>query len=162
MEWSTLLSTLLGAVIGVGSTLLADRIRWRRDARGQQRSHRHELYADYLSVLTRAHESLRLVAQTERPETTAADREMATRAAFAESGAYEWRNRISVTAPTAVHTASEETFRRLRDVRRVLAHGAKVGSADYETVREEFSVTLRLLVVAMREDVGVEPINEMR
>ena len=39
MEWTPLAATGLGAFVGVGSTLLADRVRWRRDLRTCTGSH---------------------------------------------------------------------------------------------------------------------------
>ncbi len=37
MEWTALVATVVGAVIGVGSTLVTDRVSWRRDTRERDR-----------------------------------------------------------------------------------------------------------------------------
>ncbi|MFD4019148.1 hypothetical protein [Streptomyces sindenensis] len=37
MEWTALAATVVGAVIGVGSTLVTDRVSWRRDTRERDR-----------------------------------------------------------------------------------------------------------------------------
>nr|WP_285561247.1 hypothetical protein [Streptomyces hygroscopicus] len=53
MEWLSLASTALGAVIGVGSTLIADRLSWRRERAGQSFDVRRQLYAHYTAALSR-------------------------------------------------------------------------------------------------------------
>lgn len=37
MDWTTLAGTALGTLVGVGSTLLANRARWRRDLADRNR-----------------------------------------------------------------------------------------------------------------------------
>ncbi|MEU1086219.1 hypothetical protein ABZ401_05185 [Streptomyces sp. NPDC005892] len=52
MEWMTLVATLLGAVIAMGSTLLVEARKDRREAAGEWRRSRRELYGAYLGTLS--------------------------------------------------------------------------------------------------------------
>lgn len=54
MDWLPLTSTLLEAFIGVGSTLVVDRAKWRRD---QAREKRRTVYVEFLGALHIARES---------------------------------------------------------------------------------------------------------
>ncbi|MGN9760774.1 hypothetical protein [Streptomyces sp. SD31] len=44
MDWTPLAGTALGTLVGVGSTLLADRARWRRDLSDRTRQERKQIY----------------------------------------------------------------------------------------------------------------------
>lgn len=67
MEWISPVSTALGAVIGVGSTLLTDRFRWRRERAGQNLDVRRQMYADYTAALSRIRTALNECAQMNIP-----------------------------------------------------------------------------------------------
>ncbi|MGY6020538.1 hypothetical protein [Streptomyces spinosirectus] len=70
MEWTTLAGTGLGALIGVSSTLLADRVRWRRDAAVRDHQERRDIYVTCLTKYRLAYESMYAAARThQNPET---------------------------------------------------------------------------------------------
>lgn len=54
MEWTALAATVVGAVIGVGSTLVTDRVSWRRDTRERDRETLRTVGAQFLEALTEA------------------------------------------------------------------------------------------------------------
>ncbi|GAA2074096.1 hypothetical protein GCM10009801_27820 [Streptomyces albiaxialis] len=58
MEWISPVSTALGAGIGVGATLLADRLRWRREREDRALETRQQLYAEYSAALSRIRTAL--------------------------------------------------------------------------------------------------------
>lgn len=62
MDWSTLASTIVGAIIGIGATTLADRSRWKREQVAGQNQVRRQAYAAYLAALVGAHEAMRTAA----------------------------------------------------------------------------------------------------
>jgi len=62
MQWLTLAGTLLGAFIGVGSTLIVDRRRWLRERSKALFETRRQLYSDFLADLSTTREILRTVA----------------------------------------------------------------------------------------------------
>ncbi|MCZ4607648.1 hypothetical protein O3S80_28580 [Streptomyces sp. Lzd4kr] len=58
MDWTTLAGTALGALVGIGSTLLADRARWRRDLADRTRQERRQIYVTVLTKYRLAYEDM--------------------------------------------------------------------------------------------------------
>lgn len=58
MDWTTLAGTALGALVGIGSTLLADRARWRRDLADRTRQERRQIYVTVLTKYRLAYEGM--------------------------------------------------------------------------------------------------------
>lgn len=54
MDWGTLAGAALGGLLGAGSTIMADRFRWKRDYVTQEHGGRRELYSRYLAALSLA------------------------------------------------------------------------------------------------------------
>ena len=61
MSWIPVLGTIIGAFIGLGSGLLIDLTRSRRDNAGKWLVARRDAYAGYLSSLHEANEAMRTV-----------------------------------------------------------------------------------------------------
>lgn len=97
MDWAPLVSTSLGAVIGIASTLATDQVRTRRGRQDNDQAARRQLYGDYLAALARTRNQLRMAA---RPAgLPAAERARRAAEAFHEGNAYELRYQIAVVAP---------------------------------------------------------------
>jgi hypothetical protein len=151
MSWLTLLSTALGAAIGIVSTLVADRARFRRELIKVDRDARRQLYAEFLTADAAAHDTMRLQAFTAHGS---GERRLAVHEAFSNSQLYSTRYRMTVLAPASVVRDSEDTFRRLRRIRRVLSEGHGVESDTYIALHQEHEAALRSLRNSMREDLG--------
>ena len=102
MDWGPLLGTALGAVVGVGSTLVSDRVRWRRDRTARQRDMKRQLYGEYLAALMRTRNQLKDIASS---SLATEDRALKAGEAFREGGAYELRYQMSITAPAIVRVS---------------------------------------------------------
>ncbi|MFE1331492.1 hypothetical protein [Streptomyces microflavus] len=151
MEWIPLVSTALGAAIGVGSTLLADRARWRRDRAGQDLDVRRQLYADYTAALSRIRTALN---ECVREDIPAAERPRRIREAFTTPGAYEIRHQLAIVAPPEIVDAARSAFVVLRDTRDLLVAGASVDNAAYAELEERFDAAVAALRTVMRLDLG--------
>lgn len=151
MEWISLVSTALGAAIGVGSTLLADRARWRRDRAGQNLDVRRQLYADYTAALSRTRTALNECVQQEIP---AGERSLRVRELFLAPGAYEIRHQLAIIAPPEVVEAARSAFVVLRDTRDLLVEGSSLDDAAYIEVEERFDAAVAELRTVMRLDLG--------
>ncbi|MFH9121464.1 hypothetical protein [Streptomyces globisporus] len=151
MEWIPLVSTALGAAIGIGSTLLADRARWRRDRAGQDLDVRRQLYADYTAALSRIRTALNECAQEDIPT---AERTRRVREEFLTPGAYEIRHQLAIVAPPEIVGAARAAFVVLRDTRDLLAAGASVDDAAYADLEERFDSAVAALRTVMRLDLG--------
>ncbi|NKQ24108.1 hypothetical protein [Streptomyces galbus] len=152
MDWGPLLSTSLGAVIGIASTLATDHLRTRRGRQDDDRAARQQLYGDYLAALARTRNQVRMAA---RPaDVPDAERARKAAEAFHEGNAYELRYQIAVVAPRAVVEASTAAFRALRDLRDRVEEGALHTSEDYARARDRWELLLTELRMAMRRDLG--------
>ncbi|MFE7116120.1 hypothetical protein ACFU99_11940 [Streptomyces sp. NPDC057654] len=143
MGWETLIGTGLGAVVGAGSTLLADRVRWRRERDTRQKEVQRQLYGDYLAALERTRTHLKDLRRL--PELAPGERARQVRDAFREGGTYELAYRIAITAPHSVVRSSEEAQRKLRDLRDALIRGTESGT------RSPVQVALRHAIGSLRE-----------
>ncbi|WP_326615572.1 hypothetical protein OHA57_08060 [Streptomyces anulatus] len=166
MDWLPLASAALGGLIGAGSTLTADRIRWRRDIteraaerqraeQAQQRTTRHEIYAEYLTALSRLRNGLRESAHDST--TLPADKAAQIQAVFLESGAYELRFRIQLVAPAAVVQHTEGAYKSLRRLRMAIEDGASFEDIEYLERRDHYHDQLTQLKEALRNDLGITP-----
>jgi hypothetical protein len=154
MNWGTLLSTLIGAVIGVGSTLLADRVRWRRELERQAKESRRELYARFLTALNEATEALWVVGLGDRrvdgPESLAE----VLRGQVHRSGLYSYREQIMILAPPAVLREADLATDRVREYRDVLISGHAAGSAEEGSAMHAYTAALKALRQVMRADLA--------
>jgi hypothetical protein len=112
-QWIAVLGTALGAVIGIGSALVSDRVRWKREQHRDRLGVRRELYASYIAALTETHESMR--AASGRDGLTAAQRAGAVRDVFYDGALYQLRYQIGVLVVGMVRGAG----RRVQLVQRV-------------------------------------------
>ena len=151
-QWIAVLGTALGAVIGIGSALINDRVRWRREQDRDRLGVRRELYSSYIATLTEIHESMRAVSG--RDGLTPAGRRDAIRAVFHDGGLYQLRYQIGVIADQQVLDASEAAFQHMRDIRDTLAAGGRISDPQYQERRTAWGAVLRTLQHAMREELG--------
>ncbi|MYU55361.1 MULTISPECIES: hypothetical protein [Streptomyces] len=155
MQWTALVSATVGAVIATLSSAYLDRHRWRRDQRDRISDTRRALYGEYLASLSKARNVFRSLARDADLGPT--ERERAARDGFAPC--YEIRYQMSITASVAVVAASEDAFRRLRDVRDHAAAGALAGDEAYSGGRAEYETALTKLRAAMRHELGAEQLE---
>ncbi|MEU6775600.1 hypothetical protein [Streptomyces sp. NPDC046759] len=122
MEWTTLAGTGLGAVVGVGSTLLADRVRWRRETGERDRRERRDVYVTCLTKYRLAYEGMYAAASAHR-DGPADHRDAAVREAFRASGCDEVRETVLICAPPEMSTVAEDVYASLRALLEVFAAG---------------------------------------
>ncbi|MGW0649947.1 hypothetical protein ACWD4T_14190 [Streptomyces umbrinus] len=152
MEWMTLVSAGVGAVIATASAAVLERGRWRRESRERETAVRRVLYGDYLACISEARNGFRSLARdTVIP---APDRAVAARDCFAPC--YGLRYQMTITAPPAVSDASEVIFRRLREIRDAVAEGALSDSDVYAQGKRHYEDALARLRTAMRTDLGAD------
>jgi uncharacterized membrane protein YccC len=145
----TLAGTGLGALVGVGSTLLADRARWRRDAAERSRQERKEIYVACPTTFRQAHEAMRAVATGDQQrEATALD--AAVREAFRASGCNEARETALICAPPELADTVEDAYLTLRKLRDALAAGNSLASPAYPEARRAHARALSAAREAMR------------
>ncbi|PPS80328.1 hypothetical protein [Streptomyces sp. MH60] len=149
MQWITLISTVVGAAIATGSTMLLDRQRWKRERLDRETQARRTLYGDYLAGLSEARHTCGNVARN--PDIEPATRRTTAREAFGPC--IGLRYQMTISAPGRVVDASEDTFRRLRDLRDRVMEGILVTDPVYLEGRRAYDDALATLRARMREDV---------
>ncbi|WP_409055247.1 hypothetical protein [Streptomyces sp. SYP-A7185] len=152
VEWSSLIGTGLGAVLGVGATLAGEHMRWRRTLRDNRLQDHRNLYAECLVSFRRAHEAMRLAADEEHPSPQA--RAARIRQVYQASGCDEARERLILTATDEVAAAIDASYASLRTIREVLAAGAGVPTPDYQAARQTHGETTAAARAVLRRHLG--------
>ncbi|MFD6288923.1 hypothetical protein [Streptomyces sp. NPDC060205] len=152
VEWSSLIGTGLGAVLGVGATLIGEQVRWRRTTKDTRLQDLRNLFVDCLVSFRRAHEAMRLAADEEHPSPQA--RAAGIRQVFQASGCDEARERVVLTATDEVVSAVDAAYASLRDLREVPAAGATVPTPDYQAAGRAHSRTMAAAREAFRRHLN--------
>ncbi len=155
VNWGTLVATALGAILGTGSTLAVDRSRWRRDHRSREYVARRELYGQYLASLSLATHQLR---DLRRPGALTGDERMRrVGEALSESGAYQLRYQMLITAPDALEGPIEEAFSSVRRLRDRFDEPDVCTDPQWDSSLDAVSEAIRALKRAMRDDLAASP-----
>jgi hypothetical protein len=141
----------VGALIGVSATLSAEYMRWRRGRIDSDKAAKQHTYAEYLSALSFTRNELRLAARN----SSISLEERAGRAAesFKSGRTYELRYQVELVAPKAVIGASENAFRALRRIQRLVENGTLHTEQPYKELRETWEGRFRELTDQMRQDI---------
>ncbi|MFE2296767.1 hypothetical protein ACFXAW_01065 [Streptomyces sp. NPDC059445] len=158
MDWLPLLSTLAGAAIGIGSTLIADRNRWKREDVKDGVRLRLDVYTQYTTTVKVLGETLRALA--ERQHASDEERALALREAFRDSGIAVASERMWLTAPEPVVKASNSVFHCLRHICDGYIDGTAVSSPQDRARWEARGKAAARMRKLMREDLGVGPLTE--
>ncbi|MEE1766506.1 MULTISPECIES: hypothetical protein [unclassified Streptomyces] len=151
MQWITLISTIVGAAIATGSALLLDRQRWKRERLERETQARRTLYGEYLASLSEARHACGNVARD--PDMEPSVRRTTARHAFGPC--IGLRYQMTISAPGRVVDASEDAFRRLRDLRDRVMEGVLATEPVYVAGRLAYNDALAVLRARMREDLHV-------
>ncbi|MFF4710117.1 hypothetical protein ACFY2V_01705 [Streptomyces eurythermus] len=151
MQWITLISTIVGAVIATGSAMLLDRQRWKRERVDRETQTRRTLYGDYLAGLSEARHACGNMARD--PDMEPSMRRTTAREAFGPC--IGPRYQMTISAPGRVVEASEAAFRRLRDLRDRVMEGVLATDPVYLEGRRTYDEALAVLRARMREDLRV-------
>ena len=151
MSWVPLAATVVGAVIGLGASLLTDHLRWGRERADRSFAARREVYAAYLTSLHAANQALRASALGDRPDDEPL--ELYARAVFREAGVVQAREHLVLIAPEPVVKAGVDAYESLRVLRDVVGQGQSL--AEYEPLLRIYGDHLQSLRDAMRKDLQV-------
>jgi hypothetical protein len=158
VSWSAPLLALLGTVVGASVTLVADRVRWRRDQDQHRLESLRTAYGTYLAALHATSEQIRAVSLGEHPPE--ASRQSAARAAFRSAKLNACREQLVLLAPEPVVRAGDQTFTALRDLRDAVGHGSDLNSPDYLEILSRYQAALKGLRNVMRADLGSPPLHD--
>ncbi|WP_282790971.1 hypothetical protein [Streptomyces sp. CC224B] len=158
--WITLVATLCGTAAGVASTLVADKVRWKRDRAHQERDKQVEICVEFLRALMRAYEGLYDIASR---EDRGAERNYgAVRDLVSDAGTADSRQLLLVTTPAHVTTACEHAFSVLRDLRDAVGGGLTVDTSAYQELDRAFRDALHDVRVEVRRSQGLADAEALR
>ncbi|MFE2990750.1 hypothetical protein [Streptomyces sp. NPDC059262] len=151
------MSTALGAVVGLGSALLSDRVRWGRERDERQSGAQRDIYVAYLTALHDANQALRLVSLGHHPAEVS--RDVAARETFRDAGLVQARECIVLTASEPVVQVAEAAFSALRALRNRIAQGQGGRSPGYEADLTHYDDSLQALRNAVRKDLHADALT---
>ncbi|MFI8434438.1 hypothetical protein ACIGJO_11915 [Streptomyces sp. NPDC079020] len=152
MEWTALVATFVGASIAMGSAVLVEIRKDRRETSTEWRLGKRELYGTYLAKLAQVRSDLQLLVLDR--SVPAAERTVVSRQTFA--GCYELRYQLEVFAPASVVEPAVNYFRAVRKLRDAAAAGMEDGDEECERIFLEVMDTLADVRAAMRLDMGTD------
>jgi hypothetical protein len=152
MNWGSILSTAMGAVIGVTATLLADRAHWKRDATDRAQTALKVLYTSLLTAMSHARSEIWTASTASQP----ADSEIvkAARDALKDHDVFSKLNEMLLCAPPAIADLALEAGRRLIDYRDAVVNAGGVDAQAAETTRTVYLAARKDLIEAMRRTLG--------
>jgi hypothetical protein len=154
--WGTIVAVALGAVFGVGSTMLTDLLRARRDLRLQWADTRRAVYVRFAFSLSRAHSRILKAAFENSGDGT---REKAVHDAYHDDPEHvspkAAMRELAIVAPDHVYDAARRVYDCLQALRNQFAEDAALtrGSAEYKKLNHEYREHLRALELIMRDDL---------
>ncbi|MFJ4845526.1 MULTISPECIES: hypothetical protein [unclassified Streptomyces] len=151
MDWLAPVNTLLGAAIGVGATLLADRLRWRRDRAALHQDTRRQAYAAFMGALAEAYAQLWEIAHAGRP---ADEARAAAHQVFASSTLYPLRYELALIAPWEVMDPVNQAFWKVRSLRDLVGGGAGTEDPGFGRHVHDYLAAAEEAQAAMRRDLG--------
>lgn len=155
MELGTLAVAAIGAVFGVGTTLVTDLVRSRREQDRYWNETKRIVYTRFLTSLAQTHSRMIVAAFREQSEDV---RRHEVHDAFHNdpqySDAKSVLRELAISAPDHVYQAALPVYQQLRVVRETLAaQPLRPESAEYEEVRQPFFKGMETLQRVMRDDL---------
>jgi hypothetical protein len=148
MNIETLLAAVVGAVIGVGSTLITDSVRARREVDQKWADTKRLVYVRFLMAMAQAHSRMKVAALEQLGP---AEKRRAVSAAFHDDPQHAEAKAIlrelAITAPESVNLLAFETYDCLRAARNVLS------MPEYRVASKPFWDKLSMLQDVMRDDL---------
>ncbi|WP_328861750.1 hypothetical protein [Streptomyces sp. NBC_00306] len=144
MQWSTLVATAVGAVLGVLATLVADHVRWRRDRSERDRDALRSAFTEYLTTLSAAKDAFSRVDPS--PEDVGKGH-----VAIGEHGVYAAQQQLELVAQwTLIEKAGRATLSVL-DFHDAVVAGHSTNSREYVDAWRAARQTRAALIEEMRK-----------
>ncbi|MFB6864557.1 hypothetical protein ACFCZQ_30120 [Streptomyces virginiae] len=149
MQWTALISTVVGGGIATLSAVVLEYWRWKRQRVDHRMEAKRVLYGAFLAAVANArHECGAQVRETDLP---AVQRSRAVWDAI--EPCISLRFEIGITAPSRVAAAADSTFRRLCELGEAVGSGTPSESDEYGRLRRNYKQAHQSLRDAMKEDL---------
>ncbi|MEV5599380.1 hypothetical protein [Streptomyces sp. NPDC052496] len=152
MDWGTLAGTALGALLGVGTTLLGERSRWHRENTSRERAAKQQLYSEYLAALWLTRHRLRDLQRN--TELTGEERRERSGEILGAANAFQLLYQMRIMAPDPLDDVAVHAFRRLLRLRDRFDEPDVNRDPEWSTAQTALSEALEALRQAMRADLS--------
>ncbi|WP_406376074.1 hypothetical protein OG788_41485 [Streptomyces sp. NBC_00647] len=147
MEWTSLLSTTMGALIALAASALAERRRWLRESEQRTRDDRRAAYVAFLNATAEASEILINIARGHDRDETALAR---AGTVLRDSNVLPRRLELSLVADDQVVEQATLTVTLLRTYRDTVARGLTFDTEEFQGARTAFNDQRDRLTQRMR------------
>ncbi|MER5474449.1 hypothetical protein [Streptomyces sp. NPDC002685] len=147
MEWTSLLSTTMGALIALAASALAERRRWLREIEQRTRDDRRAAYVAFLNATAEASEILINIARGHDRDETALSR---AGTVLRDSNTLSRRLELSLVAEDHVVEQAALTITLLRAYRDAVAQGLTFETEEFQSARAAFNEQRDRLTQHMR------------
>ncbi|MGZ9931020.1 hypothetical protein ACXNSR_14120 [Streptomyces sp. NC-S4] len=152
MEWTALVATVVGAAIGVGSTLATDRLRWRRDTGERDRETLRTVSAQFLEALTGARDVISDASSS--GHLPGDERSRLARAGILEHGVHAKQYQLELLATAEVARLAREAAHGLLLYRDAVVAGHTREDPECALARRAFRERREALMAAMRSSLA--------
>ncbi|MEU6143226.1 hypothetical protein ABZ848_23010 [Streptomyces sp. NPDC047081] len=164
MELGTLAVAAVGAVFGVGTTLVTDLVRSRREQDRYWNETKRVVYARFLASVVQTHSRMSGAAFRGQQDDV---RRNGVHDAFHtdphDSNTRALLRELAIVSPDHVYEAAQPVFQQLLIIRELLAeHSLSPESAEYDEVRQPFFRDMETLQKTMRDDLQPKTVRRSR
>jgi hypothetical protein len=152
MNWTSLASTAMGGLLVLVSTLVVERVGWKRSRTTDAEERRRKAYAEYLASLADAGNNLRALSR--QNVSNEAERLRLAHEAFARTGVHGRRYEVAILSPDSVSQKSDQVFVGLRHLRNLADQGKSESDPTYRDALRTWQSHFAELRQLMRADVG--------
>ncbi|MEV0781728.1 hypothetical protein AB0I52_01795 [Streptomyces sp. NPDC050423] len=151
MEWTALVATVVGAIIGVGSTLTTDRVRWRRDMGERDRETMRTVSAQFLEALTEARDAISDASRSGHLPLD--ERAELARASTLAHGVHAKQYQLELLATQGVAQSARDAAYQLLLYRDTVVAGHLRDDPECAQTRRDFREARQKLMAAMRSSL---------
>ncbi|MFJ4831451.1 hypothetical protein ACIP79_16225 [Streptomyces sp. NPDC088747] len=152
MDWGTLAGTALGALLGVSTTLLGERSRWRRENTSRERAAKQQLYSEYLGALWLTRHRLRDLQRS--AALTREERVKQSGEILGAGNAFQLLYQMRIVAPVPLDDVAAQAFRGLLRLRDRFDQPDVSTDPEWSATQTALSEALEALRQAMRSDLS--------
>lgn len=153
MDWSGLVGTVIGAAVGISSTLVVTQLQWRHQRHDRWYALRRETYVSFLTALNKSYETLWALSLGEY--TSELPLAGAAREILRINEVYESRQRALITGSRSVVAACEQAFQSLKGFRDVVGLSKPADSQAFKIADDGYRAAARRLASDIRIDLAV-------
>lgn len=154
--WLSLAATIVGALVAISGGILNDFFKTRRDDRKAMSQDKYKITIEFILAANRAVGFLRRV---NKNDIEAASLAAVARNAVGNSGLYDAREQVLMSAPHDIAVAAERAFQAIRAIRDIIGGGTEVNSLEYRQAYMRYSEAIWSVRQNARANLGIDVLD---